>query len=344
MRFPVVYVVCLCLAALALSCKKQHHNVTPGFYYWKTLYRPTGFELGTLRNLSVRKMYLRLFDVDVNEQTGGTYPVAPVRITASDSNFAYVPVVFVTQRALLAAKDTDLPPLAEKICRFSEGICTENGIRPAELQIDCDWTSGTHLKYFRLLQLIRRQPFMTGKLLSCTIRLNQVKYRQSTGIPPVDRGMLMCYGMGNLKRFGPYNSIFEPDGVKDYLHTLNTYPLDMDIALPLYDWCVVFRQGQFRGILHDMNPQEISSSRVFKKTKGNLYTCLQDTVIHGYHFAGADVVRLEQTDYRDLLAVAGYSSARIKNKDLNVLLFSCDSVTLSKFSKDELANIYDRYR
>ena len=329
---------------LLFACNRSHHNVTKGFYYWKTIYKTSQYERSTLQQLGVHKMYVRFFDVDEDAATGHTLPIAPVRIEAKDSGFAYIPVIFITQRALITLNDSAVPQLANSICGLTQSLCGQAGLTPQEVQIDCDWTKSTKEKYFHLLRLIKQDAFINGKTLSCTIRLNQVKYKLNTGIPPVDKGLLMCYGMGTLKKFGPYNSILDADAAKDYLKHIDDYPLPMDMALPIFEWCVLFREQQFRGILHEVTTADLSSCELFKQNDRNLYICLHDSVWHSYRLQRGDIIRAEAPVYEDLLTMAGYSAARIKNTDLNVILFACDSITLSKYSPNDLQAVYNCYR
>ncbi len=329
---------------LLCACNRSHHNVTKGFYYWKTTYKPSAFERNTLHQLGVRKMYVRFFDVDEDAATGHTIPIAPVRIEAKDSGFAYIPVIFITQRALITLNDSAVPQLANSICGLTQSLCGQAGLTPQEVQIDCDWTKGTKEKYFHLLRLIKQDLFIKGKTLSCTIRLNQVKYKLNTGIPPVDKGLLMCYGMGTLKKYGPYNSILDADGAKDYLRHIDDYPLPMDMALPIFEWCVLFREQQFRGILHEVTTADVNGCSLFRQTGQNLYTCLHDSVWHACRLQKDDIIRAEAPAYKDLLAIADYSATRIKNTDLNIILFACDSITLSKYSTNDLRAVYNCYQ
>ena len=45
--------------------------------------------------------------------------------------------------------------------------------------------------------------------MSATIRLHQVKYRADTGVPPVDRGMLMAYNLLPPDQAGERSSILD---------------------------------------------------------------------------------------------------------------------------------------
>ena len=184
---------------------------------------------------------------------------------------------------------------------------------------------------------------MQGKTLSCTIRLNQVKYQSLNGIPPADKGLVMIYGMGNLKKPGNHNSILDAGEAEAYLKYLNSYPLPVDIALPLFEWCILFRDNQFRGILHDVQTASVKTCPLFRQKEDNLYTCIADSTWQGYRFKTNDVIRLESPSLKDIQGIARYSSARVKDKDINVILFACDSITLNKFSTNEMEAVYNSY-
>jgi hypothetical protein len=329
---------------LLFACKRQHHAVTRSFYYWKTIYNLTPYEQSKLDSLSTHRIYLRLFDVDWDEPMQRPMPVAVVRTVQLDKHFEYIPVVFITQKVLQHRADSSLPSLSQNIASYITTLCNHAGITPKEIQIDCDWTANTKNIYFKLLTLLKQQPIFSTATISCTIRLNQVKYISSSGIPPVSRGMLMCYSMGNLKTVGDVNSILTATEAKKYLQHISTYPIPLDIALPLFNWCVLFRKNEFAGILHDVQPEEVSSSSLFTLEKQNLYRCVKDISFHGYNLHKDDIIRLEQPAYDDILSIADYTAHNDTNHHLNIAFFAADSITLNKYSTHELETVYNLYR
>ena len=342
-RFMAIAV--LTLLCVACSCKKQHHTVTRGFYYWKTTYKPTVYERNVLRNLQVRKMYTRLFDIDLDPATHQPIPIAPIQFPSTIADtFEFVPVVFITQNTLIVLNEKGIGSLAIKTSAFIEAICNNAGIHSNEIQIDCDWTAGTKDIYFKLLSALKQQPYFKGKTLSCTLRMHQVKFTTSSGIPPVDKAMLMCYSMGDIKKPGERNSILDVELAKSYLHKINLYPLPLDIALPVYEWCVLFRDDKYRGILHDVTSAMVTGSSLFVNKKGSLYTCEADTLWQGYPLKAKDVIRVENVFFNDLVEIARFTSQQVTRPDMNVLLFSCDSITLAKYLPDELEAVYNAYR
>ena len=292
-----------------------------------------------------RNIYLRLFDVDWDRASRTVVPLAPIRLPQHLAiAFTYIPVVFIKQEVLLHFKDSSTTSLAAHITAMAQGLCGQSGIVPKEIQIDCDWTGGTKDIYFDLLKELKQQEWFKGKTLSATIRMHQVKYKTSMGIPPVDKGLLMCYNMGNIKKYDVKNSIIDPEVAEQYLEYLPTYPLKLDVALPLFDWCLLFKGKQFKGILRDIPAGIVKQGALFAKTETNMYACTKDTVLNGYTLKKGDEIRPEDASSDDIQELAKYTAKNIKQDSLNIVFFHCDSITLKKYSVHALEKVLDTYR
>jgi hypothetical protein len=114
------------------------------------------------------------------------------------------------------------------------------------------------------------------------------------------------------------------------------------VALPLFDWKVLFRNGKFKSLINDM-PDGILSTALFKKS-GNEFTALQDSIVLGYEIKKDDVLRNEQCDYNEILKTAELISEKISNKNLRVSLYHLDTLTLKKYSNHEMENIFNALR
>lgn len=321
---------------LLFSCGNKRRHVSRGFYYWKTSFELSPYESSRLKSLGASRLYLRSFDVDMIGSS--PTPVGVIRKLEGRAGIQIVPVVFITQDAVL--------PLAREAEVYGARISTLLQSlfaalpSPDEVQIDCDWTAGNKEAYFRLLSALRKQPFFQNKKLSCTIRLHQLKYRLQSGIPPVDRGLLMCYNMGNLRAPGPGNSILDEKLARQYLRDGGTYPLQLDVALPLFRWSLLFRDGKLKGILRDITPEEVATASHFKAESSSVYTATADTVWKGYSFRRGDVVRTESVSPDALMSLAELTARQVKTDSLRVLLFHADSLTLAKYSNDDLEAVY----
>ncbi len=336
MRFTATLLfVFLLLAAGSCGRKRADAGTNRGFYYWKT-----GFELPvqvrqTLKDLRVRNLYLKVFDVNWQQAAGQAIPVAlHVQKEPFPAFVEITPVVFITVEALRNTPAAEIESLAGKIGgllqKFSAGFKNQWS---GEVQIDCDWTAQTKESYFSLLNALKKQSWMAGKLLSVTIRLHQVKYLNEAGVPPACRGLLMCYNMGNLRDPAAGNSIIDPETFKAYTGRLNDYPLPLDFALPLFEWWVWFRNHKYYGLIHAGNlPVSFTekSKTVFPA----------DTMINGYHFQAGDVVRFENSPAVSIEKIIEILESKKRLKHSKLLLYHLDSSILSKYSLHEIEDFF----
>ena len=324
------------------SCneKSELRKIEPSFYYWKSVLSLTDFEKQKLDSLKVKTIYLKFFDVDWDEQTRQPKPVAKLQATnyRLQAGFQIIPTVFITNECIQKIDSSQIAALAKNIYALILEIKQANHFDSIpEIQIDCDWTQASKDKYFLLLNNLKQQT--TNYKLSATIRLHQIKFLSKTGIPPVDRGLLMCYNMGNLKNPATKNSILETTELKKYIGNLATYPLPLDVAFPLFNWKVLYRNNIYTGLIQGL-PDNAFSSAFCSKT-GNRYLVLKDTLLQGYDLHKGDLIRDEQSNIKEVLAAADEISRHLKNTRLRVSLYHLDSVILSKYSTHELESIYN---
>lgn len=205
--------------------------------------------------------------------------------------------------------------------------------RLREVQFDCDWTASTRIKYFAFLREIKKH--FTDKLISSTIRLYQYKYPARAGVPPVERGMLMCYNAGDIKDPQTANSIFDRQEVMSYLKEQDAYPLPLDYALPIFQWALLYRDGKFQAILSGalldndykryLAPQEEQRATVSEDfTYG--YTSQSILVRKG------DEIRFERPAMEDVADVAAWLHEHKHTADAALTFYHLNEYDLKKHS------------
>lgn len=266
------------------------------FYHWKTQVDIDEGQRAYLDSLSVQRLYLRLFDV--KREGGQTVPVAMADVrklpAEGGSLRELVPTVFIANAVLEQTPPSQIDSLAyriaHKIRRIAEEQLDTLRFRVGnEVQMDCDWTLETGDKYFRLLQVLRGQ----FPELSATIRLHQIKYASKTGVPPVHRGVLMFYNMGKIEQPGEANSILNLPTAQAYLDNLELYPLELDLALPLFHWCVQFRNGRIVRILYGLPPELLPGHPLLRPLGQNRYEVLNSDHLGEHYVYAGDVLRSE---------------------------------------------------
>lgn len=340
--FLIPGILLLCLFSKCTT--KKEHKISIAFYYWKTNLHVNADEQSILKGTKASTIYLRLFDVDWNQNRLKALPVGILQADSiRDSLLQYIPVVYITQACLTRLQEKDVPELSAHINSLIGSLCTKYNLNPKEIQIDCDWTKNSAEVYFSLLKQLKSETYFSTKLLSCTIRLHQVKFTATSGIPPVDKGMLMVYNMGNLTRYGGHNSILEAQEAKDYLKHIGIYPLPLDVALPIYHWAALFEHARFKGITYNISKSDFNGSNI-EQRDNNLYLILQDTMVGGYRFKKGQEIRFEEPKKNDLEQIGTFISKNIKDSVYRITFFHLDSRATKGFKIKDLNDIVHTFR
>jgi hypothetical protein len=332
---------CVCLVACSGN-KGSNLNTTKGFYYWKSTVKQGDASFQRLDSLKAAVLYVKFFDIVWEKHTNTFKPVSVLRdnhTLLSNLHIQVIPVIYITNEAMHQMHPEMIDSIAEKITKLTQHILEVNHIQqPLQLQFDCDWSAATGERYFSLLQQIRK--LNPNVLLSATIRLHQMKHFTQTGVPPVDRGLLMCYNMGNLKDIRTKNSILDPELVRQYTSGNSVaYPLKLDYAFPLFNWTVLFRQNNYAGLLRAFPEKQLT---VFRKIqKSNRYQVEKDTVLSGYRFKKGDLLRFENSYVADILKSASYLKSINREDSFSVVLYHLDSAILNNYTSNELENIFN---
>lgn len=322
---------------ILLTACQQKREVTTSFYYWKTVYKQNKSENEFLRQFHSKKLYVRIMDVD-NKDAQQPIPVAPVSFAnLLPDTLEIVPVVFIVNNVLEDQNEAQLKRLAINITKFVNGKIEQAGKKNYnELQIDCDWTATTRSNYFILLKEISK--LNSGKILSSTLRLHQLKNQEKSGIPPVNKVLLMCYNMGNLREYGRQNSILDVAELKKYAgKNLGFYPMDIDIALPLFSWSVVFREQQYAGISKRVSLLDLKNPLLFNHQKDGLY--LAKTDLSDFGLFKNDLIRYEESNLKDVVETAEYLSSYLSKKPINLVYYHLDSNLLKNYTFNDLEKI-----
>lgn len=346
-----VYVILVLSVVLFFSCKdkREDRKIERSFYYWKSVLKLSDTEKRALDSLKVKTLYVKFFDVVWDDAKKDAVPVAKLLVDENSlaslrqQQTTIIPTVFITNECMQKIDRSQIQTLAGNIHSLTTqliGSYSFNNI--IELQFDCDWTAPTKNNYFLLLNKIKAIEKNAAIPVSATIRLHQIKFMPKAGVPPVDKGLLMCYNMGNLKNLATKNSIIETEELKKYIGNVSSYPLPLDVALPLFDWKVLFRNNQYFGLIQDLPSTVLNNS--FTKKNDNRYEILKDTLLQGYDLKKGDILKDEQSQYEEIISAAGEISNRLKNTRIRVSLYHLDSVLLSKYSTHELESIYNSLR
>ena len=212
--------------------------------------------------------------------------------------------------------------------------------------IDCDWTPSTQEAFFLFLKKMRHK-LPPGTTLCATIRLHQYKFPQKTGVPPVDRGMLMCYNTGDVDEEGEHNTIFHPDDALKYLDGApKNYPLPLDLALPLFSWGLVFREGELWKIIPGPLPFEAMRNSgkwienpILDHFSAQLWELKEGTFLGGHYLRPGDHLRVSVTSPELLFKAASLARKLDLADDANLAFFHLGIAKSEHFSAQLLDSV-----
>nr|WP_226904843.1 hypothetical protein [Pedobacter schmidteae] len=330
-----------CLILLTLlcgSCKKNSQPET-AFYYWKQQFSQNKAQEQFLAEAGSNKLYIRFFDIKWDDKTHQPYPEAVIRFNGTPLHQEIIPTLFITNETFEKLSKPGIDSLVVKTVALIKRLAQQQKIDYATIQVDCDWTIGTKEKYFSFLKALKVE---SGKKLEATIRLHQVKYQFKTGVPPVDRGVLMFYNMGKLSPdLKEPNSIYSPKVAAGYIRSLPNYLLPLDIALPVFSWSLQIRDGRLIQVYGKIGRTELEDKTRFEQTaQKHVYKAIKSFFSGGIYIKTSDIFKLEETD-KELLEQAAAQLATYLNKKerRTIIYYELGNLNLSAFKAKDFKEI-----
>ncbi len=320
--------------------KNPETSLTPAFYHWQTRTALTAEEQQYLDSLGVQRLYFKAFDVDWDGRGQEPVPLASVEGLA-DLAFGgeLVPTVFITNRTLQNLDLNGVETLASRIAGKLEGLVAGLPNSIPELQLDCDWTESTRERYFALLEHLRTAFSERGIILSSTIRLHQVRYFERTGVPPIDRGMLMVYNTGRVTQWAEEQTILDPRAVAPYLTRLEAYPLPLDLALPAFAWTAVYRDGKLVRLIHGLRSKAMAEQPQFTVLGENRFELRESMYFNGDYLYRGDRLRAEAPTLWMLEETAALLQPHFSGRDIHLAFYHLDTTTVNHYPPHALQRV-----
>ena len=305
-------------------------------YWWKHSTHLSQQQKDFLIKNKIKKVYLKIFDLKWDEHNN-TISLPKVRDKFEQENVKVYPVIYIENEILLNF-DSDT---ISKLITHNVGLAVENGIieNTNNLQVDCDWTIRTKENYFKLLYLLSEKI----EHLSATIRLHQIKYVKATGVPPVEKGVVMIYNLDSPADTNIGNSIFSFEKALLYLKgNLEHYPLQLDVALPAFSWGVHFHHGKIKSLITDFHPSDIDRENMVQKKNG-YFRAKKAHFYNTHRISIRDEIRYEHPCTHEVAKMMHYLNNYLNQDSVEVIFFSLNSDFLIN-NKDNYEEIISTYK
>jgi len=319
------YYVLISILLLFGCSNNSDHPIS--FYYWKQDFSLNKSQQEILETNKVKKLYVKFFDISWDSKTNGPLPISKIKFQSDFKNLKIVPCIFIENQVF---KNKGIDQLSSKVYSLILKIAATQKIQIDEIQIDCDWTDASRKAYFDFLTQLKQ--LSNGKqIITSTLRLHQFKYPKKTGIPPVEKAVLMCYNMGKIEDKSTENSIISESELKKYILESETYPLPVDIALPSYHWGLIYRLGKLTLIVNDIDKNSIKSF-AFSQISNNKYKADSSFYYNNTYFCKDDVLRIEESNPNTLVRCVDILK-NSKHRFNEVIFYHLSSNSISNYEK-----------
>ncbi|MBK8556499.1 MAG: hypothetical protein IPL65_12380 [Lewinellaceae bacterium] len=319
---------------LLWRCHATPRVPQPAFYFWGTTGSLSANEKAYLDSLHCKRLYVKILDIGVDDTTGEPYPMAQLTVPDSSDWLGrdITPCIFLSNQVFRNRSGATIDSLASRVLAYSEGVLQKLGCWPLKrLQIDCDWSPSTQNAYFAFLNTLKKRLAPTG-ILSATIRLHQYKFPDQTGVPPVDRGMLMLYNTGDIDDWRTENSIFDETAASKYIKGApRNYRLPLDLALPLFSWSLVYRNGDLWKIIPSLDAQQLSDTSCFTAENAYSWAVKQGTLREGHYLRAGDWIRRETISSERLLLAANWGAQLQLDKKPDIAFFQLSDAVVQQY-------------
>lgn len=348
-RIELVIVAVIVVLMLLFSCNTNpstsiSHSITPSFYHWKQTFNLQESDKEAIQKIGLQNLYVRFFDI-IWEPPTGAIPTAIIDFeSVVPDTLGLIPCIYIENKVFQQLKENkEIEALAEKAAKKIQFLLQKSDRTDIEeVQLDCDWSASTRQPYFHFLAQLRKH-FDSNISLSATIRLHQIKYAEKTGVPPVDKGMLMYYNMGKIKEPNTRNSILDNRIGRQYISSKTRYDLPLDVALPIFEWGVWFHRGKFSGIFNDLNEVKLKEMGDFEEVEKNVYMLEQDTVVGNRYLRRGDVIRLEGIEADALKEAADICRGVLNSETVNVAFYHWNASLIEQQGVEFLKEVYERF-
>lgn len=326
---------------LSTCTDSEPQVITPAFYHWKTNLFIDSSAISNLDALKVEKLYVKFFDIDWSSSAGEAIPKAVLIANDFDLQIEIIPTIYITNRTFLKTDGAAQKILAQRTAQKIKFISEKYGVpAPKEIQFDCDWSGKTREAFFDFIKNFKKEIDASIKI-SSTIRLHQVKYFEKTGVPPVDKGMLMFYNMSDLDDWETENSILDLAEAEKYFQNFDKYPLTLDVALPAYSWAVLFRNGKLIKLIPEVKESELVQFELLEK---NRYKVKESTYFQGHYLYENDWLRFENIEPTTLLKATSRLAKIIENPNLTVSFYHLGNHSFEDFSIKDYEYVLEAFR
>jgi len=146
----------------------------------------------------------------------------------------------------------------------------------------------------------------------------------------------MVYHTSSPTKLDSKNTILDVDEAKSYLRDLDKYPLNLDVALPVFSWAVQFNaSGRPVAILPGLGKDDFSKDPAYEKAGRHVYRAVKDTFANNRRVMVGDLLKIDEPTPMDLRKMLRFLKPCIRNFDGYLILYNYDISDIGRFTNGQ---------
>ena len=143
--------------------------------------------------------------------------------------------------------------------------------------------------------------------------------------------------------FTVYSTYVKESKARPYFKHSKTYALPLDIALPAWSWCIVYRNRQFYQIENGLTEEDLKEQSFLQPAGNHFYRVTTDTVYQNLFLRPGDEIKAEGIDEKTLQQAAALAKKAVNTNHYTVTLFELSEKELKPYNHETLTDIYTRF-
>jgi hypothetical protein len=139
------------------------------------------------------------------------------------------------------------------------------------------------------------------------------------------------------------NSIYDRNIANKYVASLKKYPLQINIALPIYSWAIHIREGKVIGLKNKIEVNTIKKDANFVQENKCSFKVKSDNYKSGSFYKKGDFLKFESINSIDLLEMATDLKDNSKTNPEEIIFYDLDEFNIKNYEKDIFKKVSSRF-
>jgi hypothetical protein len=321
--------------------------VIPAVFRWRNTPGLDRRERLAVEEHQAQRVYFKIVDIDWGEGYGA-YPVSKVKVPhewrVRDGQVApwtdrveLVPCIHISNATFEKIDDAASLLLAKNLLRKlrQESPPTIHGVL-----LDCDWNATTRDRFFILAGTLNDSLDIP---VTAMLRLHQFADPSGTGVPPVDRCMLVPFNSGTAPDGVGNGSHFDEASAERYFRKSGSYPLPLDLALPAIGWGVHFRDEVAQGFLDEARLDEALMLGLLSGERNAVMTVTREDPERRPELRLGDEVHVERISPELIARIVDLASTAVNTDTMAVAFFEVGSPSFQRLDSASVQQMWRRF-